>query len=253
MPWDPNQYHLFQKERAAPFTDLLDLIRVRPGMQVVDLGCGTGELTRRLAEHLPGSQVLGLDSSKEMLDQAATHARAGLRFQWGRIEALEGEWDLVFSHAALQWVEDHRALIPSLLDRLRPGGQLAAQMPSNHTHPAQTLILEVAGEPPFVEALEGWMRRSPVLSIDAYAELLFASGAQELAVFEKVYPHVLEGADAVAEWGAGTVLVPYYERLPAELHAPFMARYKQRLREHWPEAPVFYGFRRTFLAASWPG
>ena len=104
-----------------------------------------------------------------------------------------------------------------------------------------------------METLGGWVRRSPVLSIDSYAELLFASGAQELTVFEKIYPHVLEGADAVAEWGAGTVLVPYYERLPAELHSPFMERYKQLLRELWPEGPVFYGFRRTFFAASRPG
>lgn len=252
MPWDPNQYHRFQKERSAPFTDLLDLVRIRPGMKVVDLGCGTGELTRRLADHLPDSQVLGIDSSQEMLERTDGYARPGLRFEMGRIEELEGEWDLIFSHAALHWVEDHEALIPCLMERLRPGGQLAVQMPSNHTHPVQTLIPEIASEEPFREALGGWTRRSPVLGINAYAELLFAQGAEEIVAFEKVFPHVLEDAEALAEFSAGTVLVPYFERLPEELHEPFMERYRQRLRERWPGSPVFYGFKRTFLAALRP-
>jgi len=52
MPWDPECYHRFQAERAAPFEDLLALVTRRPGLQVVDLGCGTGELTRRLADAL---------------------------------------------------------------------------------------------------------------------------------------------------------------------------------------------------------
>ncbi len=253
MPWNPDQYHRFQKERSAPFDDLLALIRVRPGLQVVDLGCGTGELTARLARSLPGSQVLGIDSSPEMLAQARAQTGPNLRFERCSIEDLEGEWDLIFSHAALHWVEDHPALLPRLVERLRPGGQLAVQMPSNHTHPAQTLILELAGESPYREALGGWARRSPVLGTGSYAELLFAAGTEEIVVFEKVYPHVLEDADAVAEWGAGTVLVPYFERLPPELRERFMQRYRERLKAYWPGSPAFYAFRRTFLAATRPG
>ena len=50
MPWNPDRYHQFKSERAAPFDDLLQLIEVRAGLSVVDLGCGPGELTRRLAD-----------------------------------------------------------------------------------------------------------------------------------------------------------------------------------------------------------
>jgi trans-aconitate 2-methyltransferase len=71
MPWDPERYHQFQKERSAPFDDLFQLVQIRPGLEVIDLGCGTGELTLQLAERLPGSQVLGIDSSPEMLERAA--------------------------------------------------------------------------------------------------------------------------------------------------------------------------------------
>ncbi len=252
MTWNPELYHRFERERALPFEDLVRLVDVRYGLTVVDLGCGTGELTLRLAETLPGSDVLGVDSSPQMLAQAAALARPGLRFELGRIESVTGPWDLVFSHAAVQWVDDHPTLIPRLLGLVRPGGQLVVQMPSNHDGFAHRAISETASESPFREALGGWTRRSPVLPIDQYAELLYAGGGRELTVFEKVYPHILADAAAVREWTRGTALLPYLERLPEPLHAPFLARYTARLQTRWPVGPVFYGFRRILFAARMP-
>lgn len=249
MPWNPDLYHKFQQERFAPFEDLLRLVKVRESLRVIDLGCGTGELTRRLADALPQSDVLGIDSSGEMLERASTQARAGLRFELRSVEDAAGEWDLVFSHAVLQWVDDHHALIPNLLALVKPGGQLVVQMPSNHGHPAQRLIGVTAREEPFRSALDGWVREWPVLTIAEYAELLHAHGGAELTVFEKVYPHILPDADAVADWTKGTALVPYFERLPADLHEPYMQRYREKLRAQWPAGPVFYGFRRILFAA----
>lgn len=250
MPWDPDQYHKFQHERFAPFEDLVAQVHKREGLHVIDLGCGTGELTRRLAEALPGSDVLGIDTSVEMLARAEPLTRPGLRFEPGSIETADGEWDLVFSHAALQWVPDHRSLLPQLFALIRPGGQIAVQMPSNHTHPAHTAITKTAAEEPFRSALHGWTRKSPVLPIETYAELLYTYGGTDIVVTERVYPHVLENADAVAAWTSGTALVPYFERLPKNLHEPFMERYRERLRERWPSSPVFYGFRRILMSAT---
>jgi trans-aconitate 2-methyltransferase len=250
MPWNPEQYHLFQAARFAPFEDLLGLVKVREGMRVVDLGCGTGELTRRLADELPGSEVVGVDSSPEMLERARTLAGERLRFELGSIETVEGQWDLVFSHAAVHWVEDHKALVPRLVSLVRPGGQLAVQLPSNHTHPTQTLITELAAEGPFRTALGGWHRESPVLAVNEYAELLHESGAGEMTVFEKVYPSLMKDSDALADWTAGTTLVPYFERLPEDLHEVFMERYRARLRALYPSSPVFFPFRRTLFAAT---
>ncbi len=250
MPWNPDIYHKFQSERFAPFDDLLSLVKVRAGMSVVDLGCGTGELTRRMSDELPDSDVVGIDFSPQMLDRAEEQARPGLHFEQGSIEEMSGEWDLIFSHAALQWVDDHATLIPRLLSMVRPGGQLVAQVPSNFRHPTQTVIREIAAEEPFRQALDGWSRTSPVLSIAQYADLLYANGGQHITVFEKVYPHILKDSDALADWTSGTVLVPYFERLPEELREPFMQRYRARLRGLYPGSPVFYGFRRTLFAAT---
>ncbi|HYF49702.1 MAG TPA: methyltransferase domain-containing protein [Planctomycetota bacterium] len=249
MAWDPELYHKFQAERFLPFEDLLGLIKVRPGMSVIDLGCGTGELTRRVADHLPESRVLGIDSSPQMLEKATAQARAGLTFELRPIQEVSGPYDLVFSHAAIQWVDDHERLIPRLLSLVKPGGQLAVQLPSNHKHVTQTLLEEIAAGEPFAAALNGWRKSFPVLEVERYAELLYAAGGRELTVFAKIYPHVLADADAIADWTSGTALVPYFERLSA-LKDEFLKRYRQRLKEVYPNTPVFFGFKRILFAAT---
>ncbi len=246
MPWSPDEYEKFKRERFAPFDDLIGYIEVRPGMSVIDLGCGTGELTNRLAKLLPESDVLGIDSSEEMLSRAKTLTRAGLRFENSSIESAAAEWDLVFSHAAIQWVDDHTRLIPRLLNLVRPGGQLAIQLPSNHDHPSHQIITQISSEEPFVQILKGWTRHSPVLSISQYADLLYNHGCEAPIVLEKVYPHVLSDSDALVDWTSSTALVPYFEKL-GEARELFLTEYRKRLRTIWPIGPLFYGFRRTLL------
>jgi trans-aconitate 2-methyltransferase len=249
MPWDPDRYHQFQSQRSAPFEDLLSLVKVHPNLRVVDLGCGTGELTRRLADALPKSDALGLDNSAEMLGRAAQYARPGLRFERGDQASLTGTFDLIFSNAALQWSEDHPALISHLYGCLAPGGQLAVQVPSNHMHISHRIIREAAAQEPFRTALNGFVRHAPVLLIEDYARLLFELGAQDILVFEKVYPHVLEDSDAVVDWVSGTALVPYFERLDESIKQAFTQAIRVRMKEALPARPVFYPFKRTLFSA----
>ncbi len=253
MPWNPDQYHKFQATRSAPFEDVAALINVRDKMRVVDLGCGTGELTAKLANMLPNSHVLGVDNSSQMLERAQQYKRRGLDFELGDISdenvLPHSEWDLIFSHAALHWVEDHRSLIPRLLAKVAPGGQIAVQMPSNYNHIAQRLVLDIALEEPYRTALNGYVRYSSVLSIDDYAEMLFAGRFENIIVFEKIYPQVHENSDGVVEFTKGSVLVPYLERLGDQADA-FMNTYRQRLSQHMPGSPVFYSFRRIIFAAT---
>jgi trans-aconitate 2-methyltransferase len=126
------------------------------------------------------------------------------------------------------------------------------QIPNNTAFPSHTCIIETAGEEPFRSALEGWTRTSPTLPLDGYARLLHECGAAEMTVLEKVYPHPVADADAIADWTAGTTLLPYFERLPEELHPSFMARYREKLRAIWPAGPVLFTFRRIILSASRP-
>jgi len=248
MPWSPDKYHQFQSQRSAPFDDLLELVDPRPNLKVVDLGCGTGQLTRRLADSLPDSDVLGIDSSSQMLERTREYASPGLRFELGNIAEVDGEWDLIISNAALHWIDDHEKFIPHLFNCLNPGGQIVVQVPSNHNSDAYRTIKRVAVREPYLGRLDGWTRQTPVLPIETYAELLFREEAKEITVFEKVYPHVLENADAIVDWISGTILLPYFERL-GNLKTDFTEAIRRDLKVIFPGEPIFYPFKRTFFSA----
>jgi trans-aconitate 2-methyltransferase len=252
MSWNPEQYEKFKTERFAPFQDLLALIDSLPGLSFVDLGCGTGELTARLQRHLPESRGLGFDSSPEMLGQAQKWLNPALLFEQKPIQRVEGQWDLIFSHAALQWLDDHPSLFAKIWAWIKPGGQLAIQIPSNHNHLSHRLALELAAEEPFYSALQGWHRHSPVLGIEDYAQLLYGFGADAQVVQEKIYPHVLSNASGMVEWVKGTALLPYLERLNPQLQSQWLATYSERLQTAFPQSPLFYGFKRTLIWARKP-
>jgi len=253
MTWNPDQYHQHREARSAPVRDLLALLPDLPYRDIVDLGCGTGEHTRTLAGRFPGARVLGLDSSAEMLAQADASGLPRLRFERGDILEFAGEFDLIFSNAALQWLPDHPALLARLWERLRPGGAFAVQVPANHDHDSHRLLTETANE--FQAELGGFTRfgtaqgASPVLTPAEYAEQLDGLGAAEVTALSKVYPVVLPGAEGVLSWTRGTALVPYLSRLGAEDAERFTAAYLARLRERWPGGRVYYAFTRVLFTA----
>ncbi len=251
--WNPEQYGRFQGERAQPFFDLLDLVEPRPGMRVVDLGCGTGELTRELHRRLAARETIGIDNSPAMLAKTAVFAGDGLRFEQGDIGAFtsDGDFDLVFSNAALHWIPEHESLLTRLATALTETGQLAVQVPANDDHLSHTTAVEVAREAPFRDALGGHVRQSPVLAPEAYATLLHRLGFRRQKVRLQVYAHELESRDAVVEWVRGSTLTDYERRLPGELWPRFLERYRERLLPRLEETrPYFYPFKRVLFWAS---
>jgi trans-aconitate 2-methyltransferase len=251
--WNPTQYNRFRTERQQPFLDLVALLEPRPHPHVVDLGCGTGEMTRLLHDRLPGADTLGLDSSEDDArrerrlrdDGPALRARRDQRVRPGggvRRDSLQ---------RALQWLPDHAELFGRLRRGLANGGQLAVQMPMNYDHPSHTIAAEVAGEAPFRDALGGFAISRPVQSPEWYATLLHTLGFARQHVRLQVYPHVLAARDEVIEWVRGTLLTAYERRLPPELWPPFMERYRTRLLPALAdERPYFYAFKRLLIWAA---
>lgn len=251
--WNPEQYARFRDERAQPFYDLLALVQPRPQLRTVDLGCGPGELTRVLHDQLSCRETLGLDSSAAMLTKAAVYAGKGITFQAGSIEAFAPSepYDLVFSNAALQWVDDHPRLFARLFAAVAPGGQLALQMPANHDFPTHVVAAEVASREPFRSALAGYTRQSPLLGAEQYAELLHHLGFAQQSVRLQVYGHLLGSRADVIEWVKGTLLTDYEKRLSAELFAQFLETYREALLPRLSaDQPYFYPFKRLLLWAA---
>jgi trans-aconitate 2-methyltransferase len=245
LTWDVDQYERFKNERAQPFRDLASLVEPRSNVRVIDLGCGTGELTRELHEQLAASETLGIDSSESMLQKAAPSAT--LHFQRGDIETFTSDhpFDVVFSNAALHWIPDHEQLFTRLISLLAPNGQLAIQMPANHGHASHRIAAEVAAsfgiEP----------RTVNVLAPESYAALLHRLGFARQHVRLQVYGHLLPSTADVVEWTKGTTLTPYREALSSDRYADFIAEYTNRLvATLGDERPYFYTFKRVLLWAT---
>ena len=254
--WSPDQYEKFAAERSQPFFDLLSMVEPVAGGRVVDLGCGTGALTARLHEHVGAASTVGIDNSEAMLADAAGHAVDGLRFELGDIggfDAASGDYDVVFSNAALHWVPDHGRVLAQWASALRPGGQLAVQVPANADHPSHYVAAEVALESPFVDAMNGTPPPDVVLGVlkpEQYAELLRDLGFEEQHVRLQVYPHVLGSTADVVEWTKGTALTRFRRVLPPALYDEFVDRYRERLLAVLGDrAPYFYAFKRILFRA----
>lgn len=210
-------------------------------MRIVDLGCGTGELTSELHTRLAAASTLGIDSSGEMLTRAASSAGASLRFEQADLATFDGaDFDLVFSNAALHWIEDHADLFARLASSLAPGGQLAVQMPANDAHPSHRVAAEVARD------LGLRTRPATVLAPDTYASLLHRLGFATQHVRLQVYGHVLPSAEDVIDWNRGALLTHYEAQV--DDFEPFLAEYRRRLLRVLGDArPFFYTYDRVLL------
>lgn len=249
--WNPAQYQKFTEERSQPFFDLVKMIQPRLDMRVIDLGCGTGHLTKQLHEILKAKETLGIDSSAAMLEEASTLSQPNLQFRLESITdfAPQEKYDLVFSNAALQWVPNHPELFKKLVPYLEKEGQLAIQMPSNFDYPTHTLAQELGQE----AAYQKWLPSSggpAVLHAEEYAQMLFSLGFKEQSVRIQIYPHVLESTDSLVDWVKGTLLTYYQGHLPPELFDQFLNAYSRRIKAYFGDVkPMFLPFKRILLWA----
>lgn len=249
------QYGRFRAERRQPFFDLLALVRPKPQMRVVDLGCGPGELSDELHRRLGARETVGIDSSEAMLEKAVPRAGDGLSFRQQDIADFAdcngpAEYDLVFSNAALHWVPDHRQLLRKLTTVLADQGQLAIQNPANFDHVSHETAREIAEELPFHEALGGYGHPRFVLEPEDYASLLEELGYREQRVRLHVYPHHLASKEEVVEWLKGSLLTVYARRLSDEMFRSFLEQYRERLLPRLSDArPFFFTFKRILIWA----
>jgi trans-aconitate 2-methyltransferase len=257
MPtWDADQYLRFNDERTRPCRELAARIAVAEPERVIDLGCGPGNSTAVLAERWATAELTGLDSSPEMI-AAARRGEPGKVWRVGDIAGWAEEkgerYDVVFSNAALQWVDDHRAIMPKLLSRVAPGGALAFQMPGNYDAPAHRIMRELAESAAWRDHFPaGGVREWHVHDLATYYDILSPSaGAVDL--WETEYLHILGDAGAIVEWYKGTGLRPFLDALGNEkMRGDFLGEYLERIRSAYPvrgNGRVIFPFRRLFVIA----
>ena len=253
MTWDPRKYTEFSAHRERPFFELTARIDVAAPRRVVDLGCGPGTLTAALAARWPAARVTGIDSSPEMVAQAAALAGVPgtLEFSQARIEDWEPEpgTDVVVSNAALQWVPGHLELLRGWAKMLDDGAWLAVQVPGNFGAPSHALLRGLAASAPWAGKLGGVLRHAGAVAGPGDYLALLTDAGFAADVWETTYFQVLPGRDPVLEWVRGTALRPVMAALEPEDFSRFEAEYAELLRRAYPRQArgTVFPFRRIFM------
>lgn len=251
--WDPERYLTYADERGRPFVDLLARVGATEVDRVVDLGCGPGNLTRLLKDRWPSADVVGVDSSPEMVARARESV-TDVRFEVADLRAWSAASpvDVLVSNATLQWVPDHLDLLPRLVGQVAPGGWFAFQVPGNFGEPSHVLLGELAADDRFRQCVEK-VARPDAHGAETYLAALLGLGCR-VDAWETTYLHVLHGDDPVFTWVSGTGARPVLQALPADLRRELETEYRQRLRAAYPAGPhgTVLPFRRVFVVAQLP-
>jgi len=121
--WDVSQYAGNGRFVALLAESLVETLQPQAGERILDLGCGDGFLTRKLAES--GATLVGVDASLQMV-AAAKERGVDARCVSGEALSFDQEFDAVFSNAALHWMTDQDAVLQGVYRALKPGGRFVA-------------------------------------------------------------------------------------------------------------------------------
>ncbi len=146
-------YVKFEEERTRPVWDLIARVPVSDARRAADIGCGPGNSTEVLRARYPEAEIVGIDSSPDMV-AAARKRLPDIAFDIADIRGWHGAgFDVILANAVIQWIPDHEALLPALIGKLAPGGSLAVQTPDNLDEPTHRLMRAVAADGPWAKTL----------------------------------------------------------------------------------------------------
>ena len=260
MTWNPTQYLQYEDARLRPALDLLARIPLEQPQSIVDLGCGAGNVAQWLAQRWPDARIEGVDGDAAMLAKAREATRGDVRYSW--VQSDLAAWrpvnapDLIYSNAALHWLDSHATLFPRLLSLVGPRGVLAVQMPDNFGAPSHRELFDLAFSAVWNDRVGSLVRASPVAAPTAYFDRL-APHARTQDIWATEYlqrlPARADGEHPVVAWMRGSALVPFTAALSGNEQAEFVAAYAARIERAYPrrlQGDVLFPFRRVFIVAS---
>lgn len=247
--WDPEKYLEFETQRTQPAIDLALRVRDKAPLNILDIGCGPGNSTAVLHNIFPDSHITGIDNSAEMIDKARARYPEW-NFEVCSATQIEGEYDLIFSNACLQWVPDHRKLLPGLFDNLSEKGVLAVQIPMNADEPIFRIMDSMVKE-------DRWGIDSEIVETnrtllpEEYFDVL-ASLTEKFNIWETVYYHKMPSVDSMVEWIKGTRLRPYInvmEEEKAEALLTSIRKEAEKVYSVQENGEIIFRFHRFFFTA----
>jgi trans-aconitate methyltransferase len=229
--------------------NLIQLLDPKSGERILDLGCGTGQLTEKIAEH--GADVVGLDASPEMIGQARQNFPS-LRFMLRDAASMDfqDEFDAIFSNAALHWMLDATAVAKGMFRALRKGGRIVAELGGKGN--IQKIETAIDAVLPRYLGNQLPSRRTFFPSIGEYAGVLESCGLEvrSAVLFDRLTP--LEGDNGMEQW-LRQFASYYFAALPREGATQAAEEIINELRPHlFKEGRWHADYRRLRVSAVKP-
>jgi trans-aconitate 2-methyltransferase len=241
--WDAALYAANSTVQQSWARELIANLGLRGAEHILDVGCGDGKVTAEIARAVPNGSATGIDASAEMISFAekAFPKSRNPNLEFHVIDAREIKiartFDLVFSNAALHWVDDHQKFLAGAAVVLKPGGRLVVSCGGKGN--AQDVFVALRPELRanlwrefFRQIPEPYFFYAP----DEYKKWLAKAGFNtrsiRLAPKDATYP----GAEGFAAW-LRTTWIPYVQRVPENLREQFIAAVTRRyVAKHPPDA-----------------
>lgn len=250
--WDPGLYLKFKDERNRPSIDLADRIDIDyvPG-SLIDIGCGPGNSGQALLHRWPASRLVGIDNSPGMIDQAK-HDHPGQ--EWILADAHEyvsnKKFDVAFSNAAFQWLDDHEGLISKFSGFLTEKGVLAVQLPLFFDMPVGK-SLEYLADKGTWKSLAGGCSGIFTMHYPGYYYDVLSGYFRSVDIWATDYIHILDSHCSIFEMIKSTGMRPYLERLETgDERITFEAAVLAEIQKDYPaqkNGKVLFPFKRLFF------
>ena len=253
MPnWNPKQYEKFLKDRTRPAIDLVNRLEEFAPNSILDLGCGPGNSTKVLKDKFPKAKILGADNSDEMLEKARG-LYPDIEFinldANGDLHEVNEMFDIVFSNACIQWLPNHKELLPKLMTLLSSNGVLAIQIPMQREHPVHMIINELANTTKWSDKITP--RQYNNLTTEEYFDVL-SDISNDYEIWETTYCHRMPSYESIIEWYKGTGLRTYLEQLTESDADNFINDVYNELKQRYKKqknGEILFRFPRLFFMA----
>lgn len=255
MKWDAKLFDQTADSRHESGMRLVKLAAIGKSDRVLDIGAGTGAFTTELASR--AANVVAIEPSKEMFSAASARSSGFDNILLMNIKAEEMEFnakfDLAFSNNALQWINDHRRVLPRIHAALKSGGRLALQLPARNFTPEFFAHIQGA-----VDTLglggyfDGWQSPWYFPAKDEYEALLSDAGFCDMDVSYAGYTLRFNSVNGVLDWLCSAGILPYLDALPHGEHERFKYAVAMNYEKNRIAGNIVFGMRRLIALARKP-
>lgn len=242
--WDAAQYHRLSDPQRAWGLRVLERLAPAPGERILDVGCGTGRLTRDLHALVQDGRITAVDRSRAMVLEARRHLPASIGVAAADAAALpfgREAFDAVFSTATFHWVPDHPRLFSEIHRVLRPGGRLVSQAGGGpNLERLYTRTSALARDPEYAVHFTGWRDPWTFAGVDDTRARLACAGFFDIEVWLESTPTPLPDADGYAAFVTTVCLRHQLHALPERKRGGYVARLTEMAARDEPRFTLDY-------------